>query len=91
VVTYTDGSTQKFSLDFNDWWNNNPTGGGDTVATMPQVNTPNGSIVQNVGLYALTVPLTDGKTVKYLTLPAISDGAHTGSPAMHVFAAAIGS
>ena len=91
VVTYTDGSTQKFTLDFNDWWNNNPTGGGDTVVTMPQVNTPSGSIVQNVSLYALTVPLTGGKTVRYLTLPAISAGAHSGSPAMHVFAAAIGS
>ena len=91
VLTYTDGSTQNFTLDFNDWWNNNPTGGGDTVATMPQVNTPNGSIVQNVSLYAMTVPLTAGKTVRYLTLPAISDGAHPGTPAMHVFAAAIGS
>jgi hypothetical protein len=91
VVIYSDGSTSKFTLDFNDWWNNNPTGGGDILATMPQVNTPNGSIVQNVSLYAMTVPLTPGKTAKYVTLPAISDGAHSGSPAMHVFAAAIGS
>ncbi|MFF5289353.1 glycoside hydrolase family 3 C-terminal domain-containing protein [Paractinoplanes globisporus] len=90
VVTYTDGSTQKFTLDFNDWWNNNPTGGGDTLATMPQVNTANGSIVQNISLYAMTVPLTEGKTVRYLTLPAISDGAHPGTTAMHVFAAAVG-
>jgi hypothetical protein len=91
VVTYTDGSTQKLTLDLNDWWNNNPTGGGDILVTMPQVNTPNGSIVQNVSLYATTVPLSAGKTVKYLTLPAISNGAHPGSPAMHVFAAALGS
>ena len=91
VVTYTDGSTQRFTLEFNDWWNNNPTGGGDILATLPQVNTPNGSIVQNASVYAMSVPLTAGKTVEYLTLPAISDGAHPGSPAMHVFAAAVGS
>jgi hypothetical protein len=91
VITYTDGSTQRFTLDFNDWWNNSPTAGGDILATLPQVNTAGGSIVQNAGLYAMTVPLTAGKTVKYLTLPAISDGAHSGRTAMHVFAAATGS
>jgi beta-glucosidase len=91
VVTYTDGSTQKFTLDFNDWWNNAPTGGGDILATLPQVNTAGGSIVQNASLYAMTVPLTAGKTVKYLTLPTVSNGAHSGSPAMHVFAAGLGS
>jgi beta-glucosidase len=91
VVTYTDGSTQRFTLDFNDWWNNNPTGGGDILATLPQVNTGSGSIVQNASVYAMTVPLTAGKTVRYVTLPMISDGAHSGQPAMHVFAAGIGS
>jgi hypothetical protein len=91
VITYTDGSTQRFTLDFNDWWNDSPSGGGDILATLPQVNTAGGSIVQNAGVYALTVPLTAGKTVKYLTLPAISDGAHPGQPAMHVFAVGVGS
>ncbi|MEV6851549.1 glycoside hydrolase family 3 C-terminal domain-containing protein [Actinoplanes sp. NPDC051411] len=90
VITYTDGTTQKFTLDLNDWWNNAPTAGGDILATLLQVNTANGSIVQNASLYAVTVPLTAGKTVRYLTLPAISDGAHSGQPAMHVFAAAVG-
>jgi beta-glucosidase len=91
VITYTDGSTQRFTLDFNDWWNDSPSGGGDILATLPQVNTAGGSIAQNAGVYALTVPLTAGKTVKYLTLPAISDGAHPGQPAMHVFAVGVGS
>jgi hypothetical protein len=91
VITYTDGTTQKFTLDLNDWWNNNPTAGGDILATLPQVNTANGSIVQNASLYAMTVPLTAGKTVRYLTLPAISNGAHSGQPAMHVFAVGLGS
>jgi beta-glucosidase len=90
TITYTDGTTQKFTLDLNDWWNNSPTAGGDILATLPQVNTASGSIVQNASLYAMTVPLTPGKTFRYLTLPAISDGAHSGQPAMHVFAAAIG-
>jgi beta-glucosidase-like glycosyl hydrolase len=91
VVTYTDGSTQKFTLDLNDWWNNAPTAGGDILATLPQVNTAGGRIVQNASLYAMTIPLTAGKTVRYLTLPTISDGAQPGRPAMHVFATGIGS
>ncbi|MFI6073628.1 glycoside hydrolase family 3 C-terminal domain-containing protein [Actinoplanes sp. NPDC051343] len=90
VITYTDGSTQKFTLDLNDWWNNNPTAGGDILATLLQVNTANGSIVQNASIYAMTVPLTTGKTVRYLTLPAISDGAHSGRSALHVFAVRVG-
>jgi hypothetical protein len=90
VITYTDGSNQKFTLDLNDWWNNSPTAGGDILATLPQVNTAGGSIVQNASVYALTVPLTAGKTVRSLTLPMISDGAHSGQTAMHVFAAGIG-
>ena len=90
VVTYTDGSTQKFTLDFNDWWNNAPTNGGDILATLPRINSPGGGLVQNVSLYAMTVPLTAGKTVKYLTLPTVSDGAQSGRPAMHVFAVGLG-
>jgi beta-glucosidase-like glycosyl hydrolase len=90
VITYTDGSKQEFTLDLNDWWNNGPTAGGDILATLPQVNTAGGSIVQNASVYALTVPLTAGKKVRSLTLPMISDGAHSGQTAMHVFAAGIG-
>jgi beta-glucosidase len=90
VVTYTDGSTQPFTLAFNDWWNNAPTGGGDILTTVPYLNSADGTVVNPVSVYSASVPLTAGKTVKYLTLPAISHGAHSGQPAMHVFATAIG-
>jgi beta-glucosidase len=90
VITYTDGSTQPFTLAFNDWWNNAPTGGGDILTTVPYLNGANGPIVNPVSLYSASVPLTAGKTVKYLTLPSIRHGAHSGQPAMHIFTTAIG-
>ena len=47
--------------------------------------------MQNVSLYAMTVPLTAGKTVQYLTLPAISDGARPRLAGhVRIFAAATG-
>ncbi|MGX4695385.1 hypothetical protein JNUCC63_41340 (plasmid) [Streptomyces sp. JNUCC 63] len=36
------------------------------------------------------LPLEAGKTVRYVTLPDISEGAVMGSVAMHVFALAVG-
>jgi beta-glucosidase len=90
VITYTDGSTQPFTLSFNDWWNNAPTGGGDILTTVPYLNGGNGPVTNRVSLYSASVPLATGKTVRYLTLPSISHGAHSGQPAMHVFATAIG-
>jgi len=36
------------------------------------------------------VPLQAGKTVKYVTLPDVSEGATQGQTAMHIFAIGIG-
>jgi beta-glucosidase len=90
TVTYTDGSTQEFTLGFADWWANSALPGGDIAASVPYINTPTGQQNQQVSVYYASVPLAAGKTVKYLTLPNVSQGAIQGSPAMHVFAVAIG-
>jgi beta-glucosidase len=45
---------------------------------------------QRVSLYYAPIPLQAGKTVRYLTLPDISDGANQGAVAMHIFAVAVG-
>jgi hypothetical protein len=43
-----------------------------------------------VSIYYAGVPLQAGKTVQYVTLPAVSTGVTSGTTAMHIFAAAIG-
>lgn len=90
TITYTDGSTQPFTLSFADWWANSPVPGGDIIASVPYINTPTGKLNQRVSVYYAAVPLQAGKTVRYVTLPDISHGVATGTTAMHIFAAAIG-
>ena len=89
TVTYTDGTTESHSVSFADWWSNAATG-GDILTTLPYLNNSNGRLDQRVSLYYAPIPLQPGKTVQYLTLPDVSDGANMGTTAMHVFTVAIG-
>jgi beta-glucosidase len=90
TITYTDGSTQTFTLSFADWWSGTAQPGTDFVATLPYINTQTGRQNQTVHVSYASVPLQAGKTVRYVTLPNVSDGAHQGQTAMHVFAVAVG-
>jgi hypothetical protein len=90
TITYSDGSTQQFTITFPDWWSNSASAGGDILATLPYINTPAGKENQHVSVYYTGVPLQQGKTVKYVTLPDVSAGVAQGQPAMHIFAASIG-
>ncbi len=87
TITYTDGTTQQFTLGFPDWWSNTAPAGGDILATVPYINTPSGKRDQHVSVYYVGIPLKAGKTVKYVTLPDVSAQAVQGSTAMHIFAA----
>ncbi|HUQ00007.1 MAG TPA: NEW3 domain-containing protein, partial [Aeromicrobium sp.] len=86
TITYSDGTTQPFTISFRDWWS----GGGDTVAAPPYLNTKNGKQTRTVYLSMASVPLQPGKTVRLVTLPDISKDASSGTNAMHVFAIATG-
>jgi beta-glucosidase-like glycosyl hydrolase len=90
TITYTDGSTQSVPLSFADWWANSAAGGSDILTSVPYINVGSGQTNQKVSVYAATVPLESGKTVKYVTLPDVSDGAVNGQVAMHIFAVALG-
>jgi beta-glucosidase-like glycosyl hydrolase len=90
TVVYTDGTTQQFAITFSDWWANQASPGGDILATLPYINNPGGHQNQRVSIYYAGVPLQAGKTVQYVTLPAVSTGVTSGTTAMHIFAAAIG-
>jgi beta-glucosidase len=90
TIIYTDGTTQQFALDFPDWWSNATPAGGDILASFPYIHNNGGKYNQTVSIYYEGIPLQSGKTVKYVTLPDVSQQAVQGSTAMHVFAAAIG-
>ncbi|MBO0785929.1 MAG: glycoside hydrolase family 3 C-terminal domain-containing protein [Actinobacteria bacterium] len=90
TITYSDGTTQQFALDFPDWWSNSAPSGGDILASFPYIHNNGGKYNQTVSIYYEGIPLQSGKTVKYVTLPDVSQQAVQGSTAMHVFAAAIG-
>jgi hypothetical protein len=90
TVVYSDGTTQSYSLAFADWWSGSALPGGDIAATLPYINNPGGRQDQTVHVYYASVPLQAGKTVKYLSLPNVSQGVTQGTAAMHVFAVAIG-
>jgi beta-glucosidase len=90
TITYTDGSTQQFTLTFPDWWSNTAPSGGDILATLPYINNPAGKENQHVSVYYVGVPLQQGKAVAYVTLPNVSQSATQGQVAMHIFAISTG-
>jgi glucoamylase len=91
TITYTDRTTQSFTLAFNDWGSSTAAAGTSIVNTTDRWNTPTGSNgsggVKNI--FFAPVTLRAGKTVASVTLPEIGNG--VGSiTAMHVFAVGIG-
>jgi len=91
TITYTDGTTQQFTLNFADWASSTPAPGTSTIATVSSWNTPSGANgsggIRNV--YFASVALQSGKTVSFVTLPKVSNGVGVFT-AMHVFAIGIG-
>ena len=90
TIRYSDGSTQRFTVSFPDWWSDASPPNGDILATLPYLNTADGKQGQADSIYYLGVPLAPGKAVRSVTLPKVSRRAVQGSPAMHIFALSIG-
>jgi alpha-galactosidase len=90
TVSYSDGTTQPFTLDVPDWYAAPPSG-SDPAITMTYRNR-GGNVQQahQINVYYVSVPLQAGKTVTGLTLPTVSGSVTSGSPAMHIFAIAVG-
>jgi beta-glucosidase len=92
TITYTDGSTQSYSLVMADWFNNAPVAGDEIATTTTSWNFSSSTQVTHpVSIYFASVPLQAGKTVASVTLPTVSAGVGNGITALHVFAMAIGS
>ncbi len=91
TITYTDGSTQSFSLSMADWYNNAAVAGDQIATTISSWNSSTSSQVQHpVSVYFASVPLQPGKTVAPVALPTVSSGVGNGVTAMHLFAIATG-
>jgi beta-glucosidase len=90
TVTYSDGSTQSFTLTLTDWWSGTPAPGTDVAGTFGYLNTPQGRRTQTVHLYAVSIVLRPGLVPRHLTLPDIGASAVAGQPAMHIFAVTTG-
>jgi hypothetical protein len=90
TLTYTDNSTQAFTLAFSDWTLNGGTASvlpADTIAaTLSYRNTSSGAQqTKTTYVFFTSVPLAPGKTLQSVTLPT---GANQG--ALHVFALGTG-
>ena len=83
TITYTDGTTQTYTLTINDWTRTTPATGTDILTTLPHRNASRGGSTNTpVNIYGATVNLQAGKTPAYLTLP--------DAAGMHIFATATG-
>ena len=90
TVTYTDGTTSTATITDTDWQASPPQGSEVAVTTTYHNWTGSGRVNRDAYLYFHAVPLDPSKTVASVTLPAIGDHATGGTPALHVFAMAIG-
>ena len=92
TITYTDGTTQAFSISLADWWSNSPAATDEIATTTSSWNyTSTTQTPHPVSIYFTSVPLAANKTVASVTLPTVSSGVGNGVTAMHIFAMAIGS
>jgi len=99
TITYTDGTTQSFTL-VADNWTVAPVGatgpfsgnGGDDILAVSAhwnpTNSPNGDY--QVAVFGYTVPINPAKTVASVTLPAtLGGGDGSGLQTAHIFAMAV--
>jgi hypothetical protein len=90
TVTYTDGTSTSRTVADTDWQAAPPAGSDVAITTTYHNWTGAGRVNRYAYVYFHGIPLDPGKTVASVTLPAISDHATGGTPALHVFALAIG-
>jgi beta-glucosidase len=91
TIEYADGTSQAFTLTAPDWYNTPPAASAPVISMAYRNEPANAQEQHTVNVYAVTVPLAPGKTVSAVILPDVSAATPAaGSPALHVFAIAIG-
>ena len=89
TITYTDGSTQKYTVGFGDWANGTPPTGGDVAIRAPYGNQPGNQTSWQTTIEYFPVTLDPTKTVQSITLPPGNPQPSGGIPSMHIFAMSI--
>jgi hypothetical protein len=86
TITYTDGSTQSYTLNAPDWFSTTPPSGGAVAVSSAYQNRQGNTTYAGTGdIFSETVTLTAGKTIASVTLPP-GGALTTGTPAVHIFA-----
>jgi alpha-L-fucosidase 2 len=90
TILYANGTTQGFTLNTADWYEG-PSAGSTAAITMAYRNAPgNGQDDHSVYVYEQTIALNSASPAVAVVLPDVSEGVTAGSPALHVFAVALG-
>jgi hypothetical protein len=88
TVTYSDGSTQSFTLTAPDWFSTTPPSGGALAVSSAYQNRQGNTTYSGSGnIFAETVSLNSAKTLASVTLPP-GGALAAGTAAVHVFALA---
>ena len=86
TITYTDGSTQSYTLTSPDWFSTTPPSGGTLAVSSAYQNRQGNTTYAGTGnIFSETVPLTAGKTIASVSLPA-GGPITAGTAALHIFA-----
>jgi hypothetical protein len=89
VITYSDGTTQNYTLTAPDWWSTTPPTGGAVAASAAYLNIQgNAQYTHSTDIFSENVPVNAAKTIASITLPAVGNLA-SGTPSMHIFAVAV--
>jgi hypothetical protein len=87
-ITYTDGSTQSYTLTVPDWFSTTPPSGGAVAISSTYQNRQGNTTYSGSGnIFSETVALASGKSIASVTLPT-GGALAAGTPAIHVFALA---
>jgi hypothetical protein len=86
LITYTDGTTQSFTLSVPDWYNTAPAGSNAVIVSSYRNRPGNTQDHTVVNVFEQSVALAAGKQVAAVTLPDPG----TGSTGLHVFALGVG-
>jgi beta-glucosidase len=89
TITYTDSSTQPFTIGFGDWANGPPPSGGEVAIRAAYGNQPGKPTAWQTTVDYFPVTLDPAKTVRSITLPPGNATPQVGTPAMHIFAMSI--
>ena len=91
TITYTDGTTQAYSISMADWYNDAPVSGDQIATTTTTWNFASSTQTPHpVSVYFASVPLDPSKTVASVTLPTVGSGVGNGINAMHIFSIGVG-